>query len=376
MSLGIYIHIPFCHRRCSYCDFYLTTNLILIDSFIDSLIHEIELLSEQYSDYIIDTIFFGGGTPSLLNSNQFEKILKSLYNNFKVIDFPEITLECNPEDIIEDINKFSEFNTIGANRISVGVQSFIDKELKFLTRLHDGSDSMKSLEISKKFFNNVSADLIYSFKNQSLEDVDYNINKVLELDLQHVSAYTLIIERGTLLYKEYEQNNQLKYVDNENPQFYEFVNNMLKDNGYEHYEVSNYAKKGFLSQHNLKYWNFDYYLGLGPSAHSFIGNKRFINVKNVTRYIELLNNNTLPVNTSESLSIEQLKNDYFISVFRSRGVSLKKYNQLFGSIFLNEYSDLTDRLLNLNLAVLDESRLKLTEKGFALADEITLGFLK
>ena len=152
MSLGIYIHIPFCHRRCSYCDFYLTTNLILIDSFIDSLIHEIELLSEQYSDYIVDTIFFGGGTPSLLNSNQFEKILKSLYNNFKIIDFPEITLECNPEDIIEDINKFSEFNTIGANRISVGVQSFIDKELKFLTRLHDGSDSMKSLEISKKFF--------------------------------------------------------------------------------------------------------------------------------------------------------------------------------------------------------------------------------
>ena len=151
---------------------------------------------------------------------------------------------------------------------------------------------------------------------------------------------------------------------------------MLKDNGYEHYEVSNYAKKGFLSKHNLKYWNFDYYLGLGPSAHSFIGNKRFINVKNVTRYIELLNNNTLPVNNSESLSIEQLKNDYFISVFRSRGVSLKKYNQLFGSIFLNDYSDLTDRLLNLNLAVLDESRLKLTEKGFALADEITLGFLK
>ncbi len=376
MSLGIYIHIPFCHRRCSYCDFYLTTNLNLIDDFIVSLIREIELSAIKYSDLIVDTIFFGGGTPSLLNSKQFENIILSLYNNFKIKDSPEITLECNPEDIIGDSYKFSEFNKIGASRISVGVQSFIDKELKFLTRLHNGYDSMKSLEISKKFFKNVSADLIYSFNGQKLVDIEYNINKILQLDLQHVSAYTLILEKGTLLYKEYEQNNLLKYVDNENPQFYEFVNNILKENGYEHYEVSNYAKNGFVSEHNLKYWNYDHYLGLGPSAHSFIGNNRLVNVKSVSKYIKKLNLNVLPVDAFESLSFEQLKNDYFISVFRSNGVLFEKYSKLFGTAFLEDYGDMAERLSNLKLAVLTDDRFKLTEKGFALADEITLGFLK
>ena len=376
MSLGIYIHIPFCHRRCTYCDFYLTTNLKLIDNFVNALIREIELSANNYSDYIADTIFFGGGTPSLLSSNQFEKIITSLYNNFEVKDSPEITLECNPEDIIGDINKFSEFNKIGANRISIGVQSFIDKELKFLTRLHNSVDAIKALEISKKFYKNVSADIIYSFKGQDLIDIEFSLNKVIELDLQHISAYTLILEKGTLLYKEYERDNLIKNADNDNPLFYEFVNNMLNENGYEHYEISNYAKTGFRSEHNLKYWNFDNYLGLGPSAHSFIGNKRFSNVKSVTKYIEKINRNILPVDSSESLTFDQLRNDYFISVFRSNGVYLEKYNKLFGSTFLKDYKDIAERLINLNLAVLDDYRFKLTEKGFALADEITLGFLK
>jgi oxygen-independent coproporphyrinogen-3 oxidase len=376
LNLGIYIHIPFCHRRCTYCDFYLTTNLSLIDKFVDALIKEIKLYSNLYAEYVVDSVFFGGGTPSLLNSIQFQKIISSLYSNFNIAESPEITMECNPEDIIGDVNKFSEFSKIGANRISVGVQSFIDKELKFLTRLHNGDDAVKALEISKKFFNNVSTDLIYSFNGQVLKDIEYNINKILELDLQHVSAYTLILEKGTLLYKEYENNNLLQYVDNENPLFYEFVNNMLRDNCYEHYEVSNYAKTGFLSRHNLKYWNFDHYLGMGPSAHSFNGNSRFINVKSVNGYIDKLSKDILPLLSSENLSASQLKNDYFISVFRSQGVNLQKYNDLFGNTFLQDYKNVSESLLNLNLAELDDERFKLTEKGFALADEITLGFLQ
>ena len=376
MNSGIYIHIPFCHRRCTYCDFYLTTNLNLIDKFVDALLIEIELSASRYPDFIVDTIFFGGGTPSLLSSEQFDRIIKALLNNFKIQNNPEITIECNPEDIIADGNKFSELSKIGANRISVGDQSFIDDELKFLTRMHSGNDSYKSLEIAKKYFWNVSADLIYSLKSQKLTDIDYNLNKILELDLQHVSAYTLILEKGTLLYKEYASKNLLRFVDEDNPVFYEFVNKTLKENNFEHYEVSNYAKEGYQSRHNLKYWNFDYYLGLGPSAHSFVHNKRYFNVKSVTKYIDSINNNILPLESEENLSADQLRNDYFISVFRSNGVNLQKYNKLFGSSFLNDYASVTERLINMNYAVIDELNFKLTEKGFALADEITLGFLK
>lgn len=194
MNPGIYIHIPFCHRRCTYCDFYLTTNLNLIDKFVDALLIEIKLTASKYPDFVVDTIFFGGGTPSLLSSEQFDRIIKALLSNFNVIN-PEITIECNPEDILADENKFSELSRIGANRISVGVQSFIDDELKFLTRMHNGSESYKSLQIAKKYFGNVSADLIYSLKGQKVTDIEYNLNKILELDLQHVSAYTLILEK-------------------------------------------------------------------------------------------------------------------------------------------------------------------------------------
>lgn len=375
MNLGIYIHIPFCHRRCTYCDFYLTTNLNLLDNFVDALIREIEMYANNYSDSIVDTIFFGGGTPSVISSKQFKKIIDALYKYFNVIDSPEITMECNPEDIIGDDNKFSEFSKIGVNRLSVGVQSFIDKELIFLTRQHNGSDAIKSLEIAKKYFNNVSADIIYSFNGQELLDVKYNLEKINQLDLQHISAYTLILEKGTLLYKEYQQKNLLDSIDNDNPLFYEFVNDMLKDNGYRHYEVSNYAKDGFQSKHNLKYWNFDDYLGLGPSAHSFIKDKRFMNVKSVTKYNDKLNKGMLPVDSSEILTTAQLKNDYFISVFRSNGVILGKYNKLFGTVFLIDFKDIIERLINLNLAELNNDRFYLTEKGFALADEITLVFL-
>lgn len=375
MNLGLYIHIPFCHRRCTYCDFYLTTNLSLVDNFVDALIKEIGLYSLKYSKPIVDTIFFGGGTPSILTSKQFERIVASIHNNFYVISSPEITIECNPEDILNDTSKFSDYKNIGANRISVGVQSFLDKELSFLTRLHNGNDAVKSLELSKEIFDNVSADLIYSFNGQNLSDVEYNLNKFLELGLQHISAYTLILEKGTLLYKDYERKNLLNTIDSDNPQFYEFVNGILKDNGYIHYEVSNYAKDGLFSKHNLKYWDFDYYLGLGPSAHSFVGNNRFANPRSVKQYIDKLSKDTLPVESFDTLSSEELRNDYFISVLRCNGVKYEKYKQLFGSEFLEDYNSAAENLLNLNLAVADNKSFKLNEKGFALADEITLAFL-
>ena len=218
--------------------------------------------------------------------------------------------------------------------------------------------------------------MIYSFNGQELCDVKYNLNKFLELGLQHISAYTLILEKGTLLYKEYERKNLLKTVDSDNPQFYEFVNSILNSNGYNHYEVSNYAKNGFRSKHNLKYWDFDYYLGLGPSAHSFIGNNRFSNPKSLKQYTDKLSAGILPVETNDTLSATEHKNDYFISVLRCNGVNFAKYKQLFGSVFMEDFKIVAENILKLNLAVADNDSLKLNEKGFALADEITLGFLQ
>lgn len=376
MNLGLYIHIPFCHRRCTYCDFYLTTNLNLVENFISALLKEIKLYSQKYPAATISSVFFGGGTPSILTSKQFDIIIKSIYDNFNVTPSPEITVECNPEDILDNKGKFTDYRNSGANRISVGVQSFIDKELSFLTRLHNGIDSIKSLEIAKGIFENVSADLIYSINGQTLNDIEYNLNKLLQLKLQHISAYTLIIEKGTLLYKEYERKKLLKTIDTDNPQFYEFVNSVLNENGYTHYEVSNYAMEGYQSKHNLTYWNFDYYLGLGPSAHSFIGTNRFSNSRNLSLYIEKLNKGLLPLETNDTLTQMELKNDYFISALRCNGINFSKYKQLFGIEFLEEYKSVIDNLLNLNLAVTDKLVFRLNEKGFALADEITLSFLQ
>ncbi len=311
-----------------------------------------------------------------MESTHIDNIISCIKNNFNVIKSSEITIEANPEDILNNTSKFAGFRKSGINRISVGVQSFIDKELSFLTRAHNSTEAYQSLEISKSIFDNVSADLIYAFNEQEMSDVEHNLNKILNLELNHISAYTLILEKGTLLYKQFEQNKLLNIFDKDNPQFYEFVNTTLINNGYIHYEVSNYAKPGFQSKHNIKYWDFDYYLGLGPSAHSFIGNERFSNPKSLKKYIDKLSLKTLPVENIESLTPKGLKNDYFVSVLRCNGVKFEQYKKLFGSEFLEDYRDVVDRLLVLSLAGLDNSVFKLNEIGYALADEITLSFLK
>ncbi len=376
MNIGLYIHIPFCHRRCNYCDFYLTTNLKLINSFVVALQKEIELSSIEFKDRIVDSIFFGGGTPSILSLSDFEMIFQSLRNGFNLSEKAEITIECNPEDIIKDKLKFKSLAESGVNRISLGVQSFIDSELKFLSRMHNSLQAIESVHIANEILNNVSVDIIYAFQNQTIDDLEFNLSKISELNVNHVSAYTLIIEKGTLIYKQYEKNNQLEFAEKNSDVFYEYLSNRLIDRGFSQYEVSNYSKSGFESMHNLRYWNFEDYLGLGPSSHSFVNNQRFINVKSVNGYISKLNSNELPIIEKSDLTLPQLKNDYFISVFRSKGVDLKKYQSIFGEVFTAVYPDIIEQLLNLKLASLSDTHFKLTQKGYALADEITLKFFK
>ncbi|MFA5011418.1 MAG: radical SAM family heme chaperone HemW [Ignavibacteria bacterium] len=375
MSLGLYIHIPFCRRRCSYCDFYLTTNMNLINSFVNSAIKEIKLYSIQFHDDKVDTIYFGGGTPSSLKTEFLSDILSAIFNNFNVSKNPEITIECNPEDVIEDKQKFQIIAKTGINRISLGIQSFIDSELLYLTRHHNANDANNSIKILQDIFPNLSIDLIYAMHNQSAENVEYNIRNISRHDIKHVSAYTLILEKGTLMHKQMEKTDLIKQTNKNSEQYYFVISNLLESMGYRHYEVSNYSLPGFESRHNLKYWNFENYLGLGPSAHSFIGNKRFSNVSNLKLYNNFIENNKLPVENDILLNKIQLRNDYFISVFRSGGVEFSKYKRLFNEDFLLKYRKNTEELLNLRLANVSETHFYLTQKGFALADEITLKFV-
>lgn len=347
----------------------------LINSFAESLSKEIKIYSKLHQSDVIDTIFLGGGTPSAMNSNILENVLSQIKNSFNVCENPEITIECNPEDVIESKDKFLKISRTGVNRISIGIQSFIDAELEYLTRYHNSSEAEESVNILKDLFENVSIDIIYALHNQSESDIEYNLEKISRLDLKHVSAYSLILEKGTLLYKQMEKSDKIKQVDKKAEKFYFQISNTLRNMGYEHYEVSNYAKQGYQSRHNLKYWNFENYLGLGPSAHSFINNRRFSNVRNLKLYNNMLLNCTLPVEEDKLLNKEQLQNDYFISVFRSNGVEFAKFKKIFNEEFIAKYKKEVSELLDLKLADLSSTHFFLTLNGLALADEITLKFI-
>lgn len=376
MSSGIYFHIPFCHRRCIYCDFYLTTNLKLRDKFISALTLEMKLISGKIGNEKIHSVFFGGGTPSVLEKNHYEIILNTLYDNFNLDKSAEISIECNPGDILRNPELFDYLNQNGINRISIGVQSFIDKELKFLTREHTANDAIESVKIAKKYSDNINIDLIYSLQNQTLENLQYNLDKFYTLNIPHLSAYTLTYEKGTLLYKKFGNINLSENKNEKDGEMYEFVYKSLENNGYNHYEVSNFAKTGFESLHNLGYWNFNEYLGLGPSSHSFYKNKRWNNKKDISKYITQLNDNTLPIENDEILTTEQLRIDYLLCTLRSKGVNLNYYKEIFKDNFREQYKNYIDNLISSNLGYFAEGYFRLTSRGYQIADEIILNFMK
>jgi oxygen-independent coproporphyrinogen III oxidase len=306
---GIYIHIPFCERKCIYCDFYSVENLNLIDRFTESLLKEIEIFSIEadfFNDSIFDTIYFGGGTPSLLEPAQIEKILNKLSQSFKISSNPEITLETNPGTV--DKRRLLEFKNLGVNRISFGVQSFFDDDLKFLGRIHTGEDAFRCINDSFEVgFENVSIDLIFGLPGQTVEKWLENLKFAVSLNVPHISAYNLIVERGTPLHELVSLGKVEIPEDEIQAQLYERTIDFLENAGYVHYEVSNYAFEGFECRHNLKYWQYENYIGFGPSAHSFWINKRWWNFANLNKYINALDLGKIPVANFEILDEE--KND-------------------------------------------------------------------
>ncbi len=298
---GLYFHIPFCVQKCNYCDFYSITKLNNIDLFTSCLIKELELFHKQFNKKIyVDTIFFGGGTPSLFHPSNFEKIFSKIHSIFEIQNNPEITIEANPGTI--DMKYLADYKQFGVNRISFGVQSFNDKELKFLNRIHSSNQAISAIEYARKIgFENISIDLIFGIPGQTLSDWKSNLEKISELDIEHLSIYNLIFEENTPLYKKLITGKVHQLNEEIEEEMYIHSVDYLESIGFEQYELSNFAKRGYNCKHNIKYWTHQTYFGFGPSAHSYYNRQRYWNYKNLDLYFKMIENNNLPIEDKEVL---------------------------------------------------------------------------
>lgn len=372
---ALYIHIPFCDHKCIYCDFYSIITSDNIKSFLDALKKEIEYFSRIYSkDRFFTSIFFGGGTPSLMQPEYLHEIITHLKNNFVVDDEAEITMETNPGTV--DKNKLLKFREAGINRISIGIQSFDEEELKFLTRIHDKQTAIQTVyNASEVGFENISIDLIFNLPNQTKEKWLSNLETAIQLPIKHISAYSLILERGTILNK-LVLDGKVEMQDNDHDaELYETTIEFLLSKGFYQYEVSNFTKPGFECFHNNAYWRYRDYLGLGTSSHSFINGKRWWNYSSLKRYISQVMLNGQAVMNSEIISKQQMHDEYVMLALRSSGLDLKDYRNRFDNNWIKKNNHYFESLKKENLLIVDDNLIRLTAKGYAVCDEILKNIL-
>ncbi|MFO0358202.1 MAG: radical SAM family heme chaperone HemW [Sphingobacteriaceae bacterium] len=333
---GIYIHIPFCKQACTYCDFHFSVNTRAKSDLIDAICIEAERSKDYLNTTSIETIYFGGGTPSILNEEELGKLLNHLSKFYSWSDQAEITIECNPDDLNED--KLHELKKLGFNRLSIGLQSFNDAELKWMNRAHTSIDSIDSVKRAQDAgFNNITIDLIYGSKFSDLNSWDKTLQTAIELNVQHISAYNLTIEKKTKLGVSYQKGVEPAVNDDLSAEQFKLMISKLESNGFIQYEISNFGKENYFSKHNSNYWLGATYLGLGPSAHSFNGNSRQWNVSSNSAYINALNKEETYFE-KETLSLEERFNEYILTRLRTIwGCSRKDIEQQFGSQYLTAF---------------------------------------
>lgn len=361
---GIYIHIPFCKQACHYCNFHFSTSLFYKNELIASLLKEAELQKDYLDNATIETIYFGGGTPSLLETEEVNTLVKTLKNYFVVSPEAEISLEVNPDDITE--KKLEGWKTAGVNRLSVGVQSFFEEDLAWMNRAHNAQQAFDQLQQAGKYFKNITADLIYGHPLLSHEKWEKNIEKMVSLEIPHLSCYALTVEPKTPLHKMIRENKK-EDVDAElqSLQFLRLMD-ILEKKGYEHYEISNFAKPGFRSRHNSSYWQGKKYLGLGPSAHSYNGVSRQWNVSNNNSYIHSIKDNILSFEV-EHLSESQKVNEYIMTSLRTaEGLSLKNLSEIDRTYILKQ----SEKFIASGKLEEKDDGLVLTREGKLFADGI------
>jgi len=368
---GLYIHIPFCKSKCGYCSFYSIKSLNLLPDFIDALNKEMKFYSKLFKSF--DTVYLGGGTPSLLTPQQIETILKTVGKFYKIDPHAEITIEVNPGDV--SLEYFRALRSLGINRLNIGIQSFDDQLLKFLGRRHSASNALESMENAREAgFSNIGLDLIYGVHHQNIKSWENTLQKAITLKPEHISCYQLSLAPKTPLYQIYQEKS-IKLPSNEQQTKYFFTTSeILENDGYLHYEVSNFAREECLkSKHNMKYWQHVPYLGLGPAAHSFLDNKRWWNKAAVKTYLQEISAGNMPVENTETLSAEQLQLEaLFLGLRTKAGIDLKLYKIRYGVDLLEDKKSMIDLLIKNKLVELKDSFLRPTRAGMAVADSLAL----
>lgn len=365
---GIYIHIPFCKQACFYCDFHFSTSLKKKDALISCLVKEIELRKEELNNEIVETIYFGGGTPSMLSSEEISLLIAAVYEHHTVVALPEITLEANPDDLSEE--KIIELSKTPINRLSIGVQSFFEKDLKLMNRAHSSSEAHASLKIATRYFENISVDLIYGIPGLTNEEWQQNIQSALRFNIPHISSYALTVEPKTAL-EALIKKGEIEKVDDDLAQKQFFIlRDVLEQEKFVHYELSNFGKQNYFSKNNTAYWLGKPYTGIGPSAHSFDGKQRSWNVRNNTKYIKEIEQDRLPIER-EVLSITDRYNEYVMTGLRTIwGVSLEKIKTDFGSKYVTYIQTESKKYIQQKLLCIEDNTLKTTKEGAFLVDGI------
>ncbi len=368
---GIYIHIPFCKQACYYCDFHFSTSLKKKDTLIQCLVKEIELRKDKLKDKTVETIYFGGGTPSLLTQQELDVLINAIYKNFKISETPEITLEANPDDLSK--NQIVQLSKSSINRLSIGIQSFFEDDLKSMNRAHSAEEAKQSLSLATTYFDNITIDLIYGVPNMSLKKWHENVETALRYHVNHISSYALTVEPKTALEKFIEKGKYPPVDENLALQHFNHLVTTLETEGFVHYEISNFGKPNYFSRHNTSYWHGKPYLGIGPSAHSYLGDQRSWNVSNNTKYVQAIQKEELPISI-ETLSKKDRFNEYIMTGLRTIwGVSLKKVKEDFGEDCLQYLKTAAERFIEQELLTMSNNKTQVlvaTQKGKFLVDGI------
>ncbi|PKB16948.1 oxygen-independent coproporphyrinogen-3 oxidase [Flavobacterium sp. 5] len=365
---GIYIHIPFCKQACHYCDFHFSTSMKKKEEMVLAIAKELQMRKKEFQDEIIETIYFGGGTPSVLTTEQIQFLISEVYKNYNVSENPEITIEANPDDLSK--NRIIELSQSPINRLSIGIQSFFEDDLKMMNRAHNSAEAKNCLEFATQHFDNISLDLIYGIPGMSNEKWKQNIETALSFGIPHISSYALTVEPKTALNKLIQTGKIAKPNDELAQEHFAILVETLEANAFIHYELSNFGKENYFSKNNSAYWLGKKYIGIGPSAHSYDGISRSWNVSNNSLYLKSIQEDKLP-NEIEILSITDRYNEYIMTGLRTIwGVSLQRVETEFGMDYLNYLHKQTQKFINDGLLSIDNNILKPTPKGKFLTDGI------
>ncbi len=368
-SISLYVHIPFCQKKCYYCDFNsYSGKQHLIKDYIEALKKEIIMYKFILNNYRIDTIFFGGGTPSILEGDQITDIIDTIKKHYVVRDGAEISMEANPGTL--NYNKLKKYYSSGINRLSIGLQACQDNLLKTLGRIHSFEDYLKNLKEARKAgFTNINTDLIFSLPGQKKEHWEKCLEKIVSLDMPHISAYSLIVEEGTPL-NNWVKNKIVALPDEEiQLKMYHHTIKYLKEKGYIHYEISNFAKSGFQCKHNMVYWYNKQYIGLGAGSHSYFNKKRFSNVNGIEKYIDLVKSNKTPIEDEIDVSIkDEISETMFLGLRLIEGISIDEFTKRFNISPFEIYEKQIKKFSEQGLLEWDKTHIRLTQKGIDISN--------